>query len=560
MIPIQPLILNDHYKQGHAPMYPQPSATSKGTQKVYSNETARKSRVEGINSVVVFGLQYFIKEYLMTQWTQGFFAKPWAEVETKYLRIINATLGPGAVTTGHIKRLHDLGYLPLHIKSLDEGVSVGIRVPFTTITNTVDHAYWLVNFLESLWSCTTWQSITSATIARDFRKMLDRYAMETVGDTGFVQWQGHDFSLRGMSSLESACMSGAAHLLSFTGTDTIPAIEWLENYYGANVDKELVGASVPATEHAVASFNIIYGQTDNIFKQARAEFYANTVEGVYAAALDEFIVRTPTDRPVPNAADIDPMLVKEYAFLKWYITVRIPKGVASYVGDTYNLFAVVAEILPRLKPEILARTGGFPVDKLVIRPDSFWTDPVDCLCGFTGYHPQMEKLTAREKEVVRKGLIESLWDIFGGTTTPKGYRLLDSHISAIYGDSITKARGESICLRLKAKGFASINPVYGIGSFTFQFNTRDTFGMAIKATYGIVNDTPIEVYKDPVSDDGMKKSAKGLIRVDLVNGEYVYRDQVTPEEEAGGELKTVFLDGKLVREHTLAEIRARVLA
>lgn len=237
MIPIQPLVINDFYKQGHAGMYPQATATSKGTQRVYSNMTARKSRVEGVNYVVVFGLQYFIKEYLMTQWQQGFFNKPWEEVERKYLRLINATLGPGAVTTTQIKKLHDLGYLPLHIKSLDEGAKVGIRVPFTTVTNTVDHAYWLVNFLESLWSCTTWQPITSATIAHDFRAMLDKYAMETVGDTTFVQWQGHDFSLRGMSSLESACVSGAAHLLSFTGTDTIPAIELLENYYGANVEK-----------------------------------------------------------------------------------------------------------------------------------------------------------------------------------------------------------------------------------------------------------------------------------------------------------------------------------
>lgn len=87
-----------------------------------------------------------------------------------------------------------------------------------------------------------------------------------------------------------------------------------------------------------------------------------------------------------------------------------------------------------------------------------------------------------------------------------------------------------------------------------------TFGMAIKATYGIVNGTPIEVFKDPVSDDGMKKSAKGMIRVDLVNGHYNYADCVTQEEEEKGELRTVFLDGKLLVDQTLAEIRARVLA
>lgn len=541
MIPIQPVILNDFYKQGHGPMYPF------GTQRVYSNETARKSRVEGTHSIVVFGIQYFVKEYLMTQWTEGFFNKPWEQVKKKYLRLIKATLGPDAVNIDAVKQLHDLGYMPIKIKALEEGSSCNIRVPFFTITNTVDHAYWLVNFLETLISCVTWQPITSATIARDFRKMLDKYALETVGDTSFVQWQGHDFSFRGMSSVETACVSGAGHLLSFTGTDTIPAIEFLENYYNADLDKELIGASVPATEHAVASFNIIYGNDDPRFG--------------YDAMLKEFIARTPAGRPTPKAEDLDERLIKEYAFLKWYITVRVPKGVASYVGDTYNIFSVVAEILPRLKPEIMARTGGFPIDRLVIRPDSFWTDPIDCLCGYDGYHPQMDKLTALEKEVVRKGLIESLWDIFGGTTSPKGYKMLDVHIGAIYGDSITKERGEKISLRLKAKGFASTNAVYGIGSYTYQYNTRDTFGLAIKATYGIVNDTAIEVYKDPVSDDGMKKSAKGLIRVDKqADGSYTYTDCVTPEEETKGELKIVFLNGKLVSNQSLAEIRARVLA
>jgi len=526
---IQPLIQNDFYKQGHYRMYPE------GTQKVYSNLTARKSRLEGVNTIVLFGLQYFIKEYLMTQWNENFFKKPWDEVEKKYLRMINATLGPGAVDTIHIKKLHDLGYLPIKIKALPEGVSVLIRTPCVTITNTVDHAYWLVNYLESIWSCITWQPITSATIARAFRQVLNKFAMETVGDTSFCQWQGHDFSFRGMSSLESACLSGAGHLLSFTGTDTIPAIEFLENYYNANIEKELVGASVPASEHAVASFNIIYNNNR------------------YDEDLKEFIERTPEGQTRPEVEDIDPKLIREYSFLKWYITVAFPKGLVSYVGDTYNLFRVVSEILPRLKPEIMAREG-----KLVVRPDSFWTDPVDCLCGFDGYHPQMEKLTEEEKLIVRSGLIESLWDVFGGTVSVKGYRILDSHIGCIYGDSITIDRATKISERLKDKGFASINSVYGIGSYTYQYNTRDTFGMAIKATHGIVNETSIDVFKDPVSDDGMKKSAKGLIRVDLVNGQYVYTDCVTPEQEEGGELKTVFLNGKLLIDHTLAEIRARV--
>ena len=495
---IQPLIQNDFYKQGHYKMYPI------GTERVYSNLTARKSRVEGVNTVVVFGLQYFIKEYLMNQWQKNFFDLPWPIVEHRYMRMINATLGNGAITTDHIKKLHDLGYLPLKIKALPEGVSVGIRVPFVTITNTIDHAYWLVNYLESIWSCITWQPITSATIAKEYRKIIDKYAMETVGDVAMCQWIAHDFSLRGMSSLESACTSGAGHLLSFTGTDTIPAIEFLENYYNANVEKELVGASVPATEHAVMCFGGKEGEIET-----------------FSRLLDLF-----------------------------------PTGILSVVSDTWSLPNVLCKILPQLKDKIMARNG-----KLVIRPDSFWTDPADCLCGFSGYHPQMDKMTPQEKIVIRKGLIESLWDIFGGTVNSKGYKELDSHIGAIYGDSITLERCETISKRFKENGFSSLSACYGVGSYTYQMKTRDSFGMAIKATYGVVNGNPIEVFKDPITDDGMKKSAKGLIRVDKdENGNYSYTDCVTLEQEAEGELKTVFLDGKLLIDHTLAEIRARVSA
>lgn len=494
---IQPLIQNDFYKQSHYKQYPDK------TTKVYSNLTARKSRMKGINTVVVFGFQYFIKAYLMGEWQRNFFDKPWEEVNAKYLRMINATLGPGAVDSAHIEKLHKLGYLPLSIKALPEGVSCPIRVPCLTITNTVDHAYWLVNYLESILSCITWQPMTSATLAKEFRRVLNQYANETVGDTSFCQWQGHDFSLRGMSSLESACTSGAGHLLSFTGTDTIPAIEFLEQYYNANVEKELVGASVPATEHSVMCFG---GKEDEI--------------QTFNRLLDLF-----------------------------------PTGILSVVSDTWSLPNVVCKILPQLRDKIMDRKG-----KLVIRPDSFWTDPVDCLCGFDGYHPQMEKLNKEEIQMVRKGLIESLWDIFGGTTSAQGYKVLNPCIGAIYGDSITIERAEQISIRLKAKKFASINSVYGVGSFTYQFNTRDTFGLAIKATYGIVNGNPIEVFKDPVTDDGMKKSAKGLIRVEGTNGNYTYKDCCTPEEEAGGELKEVFRDGKLLIDWTLQEIRNRVNA
>ena len=190
---------------------------------------------------------------------------------------------------------------------------------------------------------------------------------------------------------------------------------------------------------------------------------------------------------------------------------------------------------------MLARDG-----KVVIRPDS--GDPVDIICG----NPKGNSIEEK------KGVIQLLWEIFGGTTNDKGYKELDTHIGAIYGDSITLDRAAQICERLKQKGFASTNVVLGIGSFTYQYNTRDTFGFAMKATYGEVNGEGREIYKDPITDDGTKKSAKGLVKIEKQDGIYQLIDQVSWEEEQQGELKEVFRDGKLLIDDALVEIRKRV--
>ena len=481
---MNPLVCTDGYKVDHRRQYPEQTTL------VYSNWTPRKSRIEGIDEVVFFGLQYFIKKYIVEEFEQNFFKKPKEEVCKAYSRRINHYLGENSVGIKHIEELHDLGYIPMVIKALPEGASVPIRVPMFTMYNTKPSFFWLTNYFETLVSTTVWLPCNSATIAKQYRKILDKYADETSSIPEFVDWQGHDFSMRGMAGLEAAMMSSAGHLLSFTGTDTIPTLDFLEEYYNANAENELIGGSVAATEHSVMCMGTNSGEQET-FKRLITEVY--------------------------------------------------PNGVVSIVSDTWDLWKVLTEYLPNLKEEVMARDG-----KVVIRPDS--GDPVDIICGNSNGKSKEEQ----------KGVIELLWDTFGGKVNEKGFKELDSHIGAIYGDSITLDRATQICERLKAKGFASTNVVLGIGSFTYQYNTRDTFGFAMKATYGEVEGQGREIYKDPITDDGTKKSAKGLLKISQKNGSYQLHDQVSWQEEKQGALKEVYRDGKILIEEQLSTIRQRM--
>jgi nicotinamide phosphoribosyltransferase len=482
-----PTLLCDFYKAGHILQYP------KLTQLIHSMWIPRSNKYFPVaNEVVVFGIQAFFIE-LKEFFEDNFFSRPKKIVVAEYKRILRHTLG-GEPDATHIEKLHDLGYLPIRVKALKEGTLAPIKTPVMTIENTDVDFFWITNYLETLISNMIWQPMTSATIAYQYRKLLDEYAMKTVGNTEGVAFQGHDFSMRGMGGFDATMTSGAGHLLSFTGTDTIPAISYLEYFYGADVEKELVGASIPATEHSVMSAN-----TD-------------------AESRDE------------------------YETFKRLVTEVYPDGFVSIVSDTYDFWAVVGDILPRLKDAIMTRNG-----KVVIRPDS--GTPEDIICG----NPNAET------ELERKGLIEALWDLFGGTITDKGYKLLDSHIGAIYGDSITLQRARTIVERLEAKGFASTNIVLGIGSYTYQYNTRDTFNFAMKATYAVVDGEERLLFKDPKTDDGTKRSLRGLAVVMKADDKIVFQDGLNREQQENlgivDMLETVFDDGVMERTQTLSEIR-----
>lgn len=245
-------------------------------------------------------------------------------------------------------------------------------------------------------------------------------------------------------------------------------------------------------------------------------------------------------------------VVDELQYFKRMVTEVYSSGLVSLVSDGFDLWKVCEEYLPKLKTEILARDG-----KVVIRPDS--GDPVDIVCGEALYENGKPLYFETFKHPKDKGVIELLWETFGGTVNDKGYKVLDSHIGCIYGDSITLKRAEEICRRLEAKGFASSNIVFGVGSFTYQLNTRDTYGFAMKATYGEVEGVGRNIFKDPITDDGTKKSLKGLLCVKLdKNNNYIVKDQCTWEEENEGELKLVYANGEIVQKTDLESIRKRL--
>jgi nicotinamide phosphoribosyltransferase len=487
MTVLNPATLIDGYKLDHRRQYPE------GTQIVYSNWTPRDSRTAE-TEVVFFGLQYFLDRYLMTEWQDGFFDRPVEEVVTDYETRVNGYLGPNSIGADHVRALHNLGYLPLRFSAVPEGTTVPLRTPMLVVENTHEDFGWLVNYFETLMSSVLWMPCTSATTARAARRALDRYAEITGSPAEFVDWQGHDFSFRGMPGPEAAAMSGAGHLLYFTGTDTIPAIDFIERYYTPVNEDTFIAGSVAATEHSV----MCAGGNDQDEEQKTFE-----------RLLDLY-----------------------------------PSGIVSVVSDTWDLWNVLTVILPNLKDRIMARDG-----KLVVRPDS--GDPVKIICGDEN---------APLGSPARKGVIELLWDAFGGTLTDKGYKLLDGHIGAIYGDSITQDRLVAILDGLEKKGFASANMVFGIGSFSYQYVTRDTYGFAMKATWVQINGEGKDIFKDPVTDGGVKKSAKGRLAVLRDGNDVITVNQATPEEEAKSILQPVWEDGEFLRFYHLEALRANARA
>ena len=483
MMKINPMLLIDFYKAVHAEMLPD------GITKSVSYFTPRMSRVKRWDKVVMFGLQGFIKTYLIDYFNDEFFNKPFDEVISGYKRIMDASLGENAYKIEKIEKLHKLGYLPIEIISLPEGTRVPMHVPMFGITNTHPDFAWLPQSLESLISAEMWHPMLAATVGHTYREIVNKYYDLTCNDDIPRARALGAFDFRGEECTESAIKAGAGWCLSFLNTATVPTVPYLEAMYNCDCTKEPVAFGSPSTEHAVMCSNF--------------------------------------------AVDGD-----EITLLRRLLTEIYPNTSFSAVLDSYDYWNVIDNVLPQLKEEIMSHNGC-----MLMRGDSG-----DCV------------------EVVTKTVFK-LWDQFGGTINSKGYKVLDPHVKAIYGDSITVQRCEEVYKILMEHGFACSNVALGVGSFSFQCIeedgvlmpfTRDTFSSCIKATYCEINGEPHPIFKNP-KDGGFKKSQKGCCYVYEENGELKYKDEFTastvPEDNL---LKTVFKDGVIVKEETLQEVRNRL--
>lgn len=551
----------DAYKYSHRLLYP------KGTEYVYSNMTPRiNSYFRYSYQYTTLGVELFVERFLIKYFNDNFFNLPWEDIEVGYSKVITDGLGKKVGDIKPIKELYDLGYLPLEIKALPEGIQVPVGVPMLTIINTKPEFFWLTNFIETSLLSEVYPVFNAASIARQFKKVAKKYSSLTCDDDSHIPWQFHDFSRRGQHGNDSGLTISLGHLTSFSGTDSVQGAVTAYNYYDA---EDGVFGSVVASEHSVASS---YGDEEGEF-----EYYKTLIE-------------------------------------------NNPEGILSLVSDTYDYYNVLTNILPKLKQEILARSG-----KLVVRPDSGnieeilsgnhqiditentfisdllkkdtklnefvkCTDTVNKIIADLlkkemgkvnnilkrlpssiikskeyyyelGYDEDQEIFIKRVKDITpeQKGSLRLLWETFGGTVNSKGYKVLDKHIGILYGEGITLDNIESIMESIKEAGFAVSNVVFGVGAYSYSvFNTRDTFGTAFKTTLVVVNGEERKVSKHPKGVD-FKRSAKGKVAVVEFDGEIKYMDDLSLEDEVNEDmLETVFLDGKRTRFTKFSTIRERI--
>ena len=320
----------DAYKTGHRVQYPS------GVTEINVNFTPRNTKylnrsIATDGRLVVYGLKSGLKT-LKTIF-DCFFESDIELAIANYKKTCDSLLGKDVVDMTPWKQLHDLGYMPLEFRVLPEGTLIKEGTPVLTMHNTHPDFYWLPNYIEVLLTVLLWKPFTIANIAREYRLLGEYWAEKTGCPKEFVDYQFHDFSMRGSACIEDAYHVGRAWLQYFKGSDNIFACATLGD------DAPRGFSSVPATEHSV----MCCGSQEN-----------------------------------------------EFETYKRLLTETYPSGILSIVSDTWDYFQVLTDFLPRLKDTILGREG-----KLVIRPDS--GNPFDIVCGTKHFYLADEKYDLEEE-------------------------------------------------------------------------------------------------------------------------------------------------------------------
>ena len=577
-----PLLMIDFYKAVHSEQYPD------GMTICYSPYTPRMTRLKDTDHVTYFGGQMFAKHYLINTFNEYFFDRDEDEVCAEYNRVLTYTLGPGTYNPEKIRKLHRLGYLPIVMYAVPEGTRTKIGVPQSVFANTHPDFAWLTNTLETAYSCFMWHIQVSAEVGYRYRQIVQKYKDMTCDESVRVARLLGDFSMRGQHSPESAMKSSMGWLLSFLNTATVPAIMGMEEFYNCDITQEEVGFGAISTEHSVMCSNFaVDGDEVTHIKRLLTEIYPTSSFSMVSDSYDYWNLVT----------NILPQCKKEIEEHDGYLAIRGDSGdpvevIAGkkiewitpssdeeseklfldedYTYDWLSDYAYDADIkeLETIYFDFNNKFYKVVIDPQYEREHGGWTDNDYYFIESYGFNWEEIEPCA---EIM--GTVWALDQIFGHTVNSKGYKVLPPYIKAIYGDSITPQRCEEIYKRLAAMGYAINNVSLGVGSFSFMcletydedgvhYNpyTRDTFGIAIKATYASVHHKPVMIFKNP-KELSWKKSQKGCVIV-AKDGESYTDEHIFAEAHCylmeENLLRPIFSNGEMKVEDTLAQIRNRM--
>lgn len=487
----------DSYKLSHWKIYPE------GLTNMYSYFEARSPSIFG-NSTVFFGLQYFIKRYLIGEVITER-DLPRIKAFCKHHFYGNESIfnedGWRYIIENH------KGRLPISIKAVPEGTVVPIHNVLMTVENTDPKCAWLTNFMETL-LVQVWNSLTVASLSYAMKQTQLHFMNMSVDDALIpilMPSRVHDFGYRGVSSPETAAISGAAHLVNFQGTDTTAAIELVNQFYNGLAYSE-------ARDYDTNALNREWDENRSF--EMWDEFYLKNMPGFSIPATEHS--QMTLGGPEGEAETCGNYLDK------------FPDGFIACVSDSYDLFNCVNEIWgTRFKDKIMNRNGT-----LVIRPDS-----------------------GEPTEIV-PAVLNALGDKFGFTVNSKGFKVLNSTVRVIQGDGVNYLSHRRILETIVSKGWSAENLAFGSGGALLQKVNRDTFSIAFKCSHAIVNGVARDVYKQPKTDS-KKNSKRG--RLALVKNELGIFETV-PEAEAskypsGDLLLEVFRNGEILKDYSFSEVR-----